>query len=165
VLITTHVCAAHPDELLVASTPQLHHAHRAQLNLLQEIVDNDSDDDFDAMSLDVEDQDDAVIAVDDDESEDEAPKPKPAKRVKTSAPAAAAKGKANKAVPAKGRGKKDRPAMVIEKGTQETTEKKRKLPGSMVSWVRHAGQQPRSVQLQSEGSLMPRAPRSCLASA
>jgi hypothetical protein len=102
----------------------------------QEIVDDDSDEDFEAMSLDDEDDDD-VIAVDDDDSEDlEEPKPKPAKRAKTTpAPAAAAgkgKGKAG-STPAKGRGKAaNRPAMVIEKDSQESAGKKRKLPGSMV---------------------------------
>lgn len=102
---------------------------------VQEIVDDDSDENFDAMSLDEEEEDDVIAVGDDSDDEHDEPKPKPAKRAKTSAAAAAAptRGKGSKATPAKARGKKaDRPAMVIEKGTQDTAEKKRKLPGSMV---------------------------------
>lgn len=121
-----------------------HPAHLVALLHLQEIVDDDSDDDFDAMSMDEEDEDD-VIEVE-DEDDDDAPKQKPAKRAKPSPAAAAAagtaKGKAGAAAgkassaggAAKGRAKKpERPAMVIEKNSQGTAEKKRKLPGSMVS--------------------------------
>lgn len=96
------------------------------------------------MSLDAEEEEDdnEVISIDDD-SEREQPKSKPAKRPKPSpaaagaaAAAAGAKGKGGRATPAaKGRGKKaEKPAMVIEK-TPGSADKKRKLPGSMVSRV------------------------------
>jgi hypothetical protein len=108
---------------------------------VQEVLDDDSDDDFEAISLDEEDDDDVIAISDDDSGEEPEPKPKPAKRAKPSpAAAAASKAKAGSTPAKKGRGKKaDRPAMVIEKGTQDTAEKKRKLPGSMVSlwpWIR-----------------------------
>lgn len=95
------------------------------------------------MSLDAEEEDDNEVISIDDDSEGEQPKPKPAKRPKPSpaaagaaAAAAGAKGKGGKATPAaKGRGKKaDKPVIVIEK-TPGSADKKRKLPGSMVSRV------------------------------
>lgn len=96
------------------------------------------------MSLDDEEEED-VIEIDDDSDEQEAPKPKPAKRAKPSpaaAAAGAAKGKAGaaagggSAAKGKGRAKKpDKPAMVIERNTPGSAEKKRKLPGSMVGFA------------------------------
>lgn len=108
----------------------------------------DGDDSDDVMSLDDEDDESDFVV---DES-DEDTKPKPAKRAKAATPAkpkAATPAKpkaaaAAKASPAKGRGKASKgPQMVIEKNTdsQEGSAKKRRLPGSMVSWPGGAGQQ------------------------
>ncbi|WIA10344.1 hypothetical protein OEZ85_010536 [Tetradesmus obliquus] len=109
------------------------------------VSDDDDDDDDDVMSLDAEDDasdDDDFVDLE-DEDDDAAAKPKPAKRAKPSTPAATKsagstpgrKGAAAAAAPkgkaAGGRGKATKHEMVIEKGSQECSEKKRKVPGSM----------------------------------
>lgn len=110
------------------------------------VSDDDDDDDDDVMSLDAEDDasdDDDFVDLE-DEDDDAAARPKPAKRAKPSTPAATKsagstpgrKGAAAAAAPkgkaAGGRGKATKHEMVIEKGSQEGSEKKRKVPGSMV---------------------------------
>lgn len=106
----------------------------ANVLYVQVLVSDDDDDAADSMSLD--DEDDLSDFVADDSDEDT--KPKPAKRAKAATPAKP-KPAAAKASPAAKRGRKAKgPQMVIEKTTasQEGSDKKRKLPGSMVS--RHA---------------------------